>query len=76
MVFLVCAFQCKPIEFAWNKTIQGTCINSELFFVIGSAPNVFTDFIVLILPLPAVWALKTSRFQKVSLLGIFMLGGL
>ncbi|KAL8760293.1 MAG: hypothetical protein Q9184_003388 [Pyrenodesmia sp. 2 TL-2023] len=53
MVILVCSLQCRPIQFLWDKGIKGTCINAPLFFFIGSAPNVFTDFVLLVLPLPA-----------------------
>lgn len=76
MVILVCALQCRPVQYTWDKSIKGTCINAPLFFIIGSAPNVFTDFVLLVLPLPAVWNLHTTRAQKISLTGIFMLGSL
>ena len=75
-VVLVCAFQCQPIQYAWNKSIQGTCINVPLFFVIGSAPNVFTNFVILALPWHAVQQLQTTKFKKASLLSIFSLGSL
>ncbi|CAL8584100.1 hypothetical protein XPA_009705 [Xanthoria parietina] len=76
MVILVCALQCRPVQFTWDKSGKGTCINAPLFFIIGSAPNVLTDFVLLVLPLPAVWNLHTTRAQKISLTGIFMLGSL
>ncbi|KAI4180657.1 MAG: hypothetical protein LQ348_005166 [Seirophora lacunosa] len=76
MVILVCAFQCRPVQLVWDKSVSGTCINAPLFFIIGSAPNVFTDFVLLVLPLPAVWNLHTTRAQKISLTVIFLLGSL
>lgn len=76
MIILVLAFQCRPVQFVWDKTIQGTCIEAWTFFVAGSAPNVLTDFAILILPLPAVWNLKMGTMQKVSVVGILMLGSL
>ncbi|KAL8709212.1 MAG: hypothetical protein Q9225_007482, partial [Loekoesia sp. 1 TL-2023] len=76
MVILVCALQCRPVQFIWDKSIKGTCINAPLFFIIGSAPNTFTDFVLLALPLPAVWNLHTTRAQKISLTVIFLLGSL
>ncbi|ERF73312.1 hypothetical protein EPUS_03145 [Endocarpon pusillum Z07020] len=76
MVVLVCAFQCRPLALIWDKTVDGTCINAPLFFILGSAPNVITDFMVLALPMPAVWRLQTTTMQKISLTGIFLLGSL
>ena len=75
-VVLVITFQCNPVMFAWDKSIDGTCINAWLFFVIGSTLNTITDFAILILPLPAVWHLTLGKFQRISLIGIFMLGSL
>ena len=76
MVILVCVFQCHPIAFVWNKSIPGSCINSCLFLTIKSGLNVLTDFAILVMPLPAVLGLQLSHFQKVSLVGIFLLGSL
>ncbi|KAL8727053.1 MAG: hypothetical protein Q9166_006296 [cf. Caloplaca sp. 2 TL-2023] len=76
MVILVLSFQCRPVQYIWDKSIKGTCVNAPLFFIIGSAPNVFTDFALLVLPLPAVWNLHTTRAQKISLTAIFLLGSL
>lgn len=76
MVVLVVAFQCRPVQLVWDKSIQGTCIDSPVFFIAGSAPNVFTDFVILALPWHAVWQLKLSTMQKISLVAIFSLGSL
>lgn len=76
MVILVLAFQCRPVQYTWDKSIQGICIKTWTFFVAGSVPNVLTDFAILILPLPAVWNLKMGTVQKVSVVGILMLGSL
>ena len=76
MVILVCAFQCQPVQYIWDKSIDGTCINALEFFVVGSTIDVVTDFAILLLPLPSVVRLQLSVFQRVSLVGIFLLGSL
>ncbi|KAL8766381.1 MAG: hypothetical protein Q9209_006815 [Squamulea sp. 1 TL-2023] len=76
MVILVLSFQCRPVQYIWDKSVKGTCINVPLFFILGSAPNVFTDFVLLVLPMPAVWNLHTTKAQKISLTAIFLLGSL
>ncbi|KAL8849384.1 MAG: hypothetical protein Q9221_005622 [Calogaya cf. arnoldii] len=75
-VIFVCSFQCRPIQYIWDKSIEGTCLNTTLAFIINSAPNVFTDFVLLVLPLPAVWNLHTTTAQKISLTTTFLLGSL
>ncbi|RAK95953.1 uncharacterized protein BO80DRAFT_417794 [Aspergillus ibericus CBS 121593] len=76
MVLLVIIFQCHPVEKAWAPATPGHCINSWLFFVIGSSMNCATDIAILVLPIPSVWRLHLSRMQRVSLVGIFLLGSL
>ncbi|KAI9645957.1 hypothetical protein NHQ30_005394 [Ciborinia camelliae] len=77
MVVFVCAFQCFPVAYQWDKTIEGgKCINSWLFFTIGSSFDVLVDLALLILPLPAIWKLQLSILQKLSLIAIFCLGSL
>lgn len=40
------------------------------------ATNTISDFAILILPMPIVWALKIRRRQKMVICGIFLLGAL
>lgn len=68
-------FQCWPISYQWNKTIQGgRCINQLLFYRISSVPNIMTDIIILVLPIPLVWRLNASRIRKLGLSFIFLVG--
>lgn len=76
MVFVVVCFQCRPIEFMWNKSVSGTCINSWLFFVIGSTINSFTDVAILLRPIRATWNSQMLKAQKLSITGTFSLGSL
>lgn len=76
MVILVVAMQCLPIEAIWNKSVQGRCIDAPIFFIAGSTPDVVVDFVMLAMPLPAVWDLKKGLVERVSLMGIFCLGSL
>jgi len=74
-VMLVCALQCVPLQSLWDMTITDKrCINSGLFFILGSIPDFVTDLIILLLPLPAIWQLHTSTAQKAGITGVFALG--
>ena len=76
MVMLVCAFQCVPVQKTWNPLLEGKCVKFQLFSAIGSVPDVLVDFIMLFLPMPAVWKLQKSLAQRISLMAIFALGSL
>lgn len=76
-VFFTALFQCKPIAFNWDKTIEGgTCIDPQTFFWGNSISNLLTDVIILGLPLPMIWGLNMSMGKKIAVTGIFLLGGL
>ncbi|KAJ4296423.1 hypothetical protein N0V90_006468 [Kalmusia sp. IMI 367209] len=71
----IIACQCRPIEFLWNKSIAGGhCVNQAYMFRYGSIPNIVTDVVMLILPMPLVWNLHASNKVKLGLFVTFLLG--
>ena len=75
--FITVFLTCRPIAYNWNKRIQGgQCINSITFSYAISAINVFTDFIVLLMPIPWLLKLQLDTRKKLAVTGIFLLGSL
>ncbi|BDD58899.1 hypothetical protein MAP00_004140 [Monascus purpureus] len=76
-VLLSAIFQCSPIAYTWDKTIVGgSCFDQEAFYRYVSPPNILTDVLILLMPLPFVWGLHTRLGQKLALTGVFLLGSL
>ncbi|KAJ6011669.1 hypothetical protein N7451_003081 [Penicillium sp. IBT 35674x] len=76
-VFFAAIFQCSPIAYTWDKAIVGgSCFDQEAFYRYVSPPNIVTDVLILVMPLPYVWKLHTQVGQKVALTGVFLLGSL
>ncbi|KAL4923821.1 uncharacterized protein BDV17DRAFT_301564 [Aspergillus undulatus] len=83
-------FGCRPVSYLWTRfedrntnansdaeaQIQGSCFKEVAFFRWNGIANMFLDILMLVLPLPMVWYMRTSRRQKVLLTGIFSMGGL
>lgn len=67
-------FQCKPIEHFWNRRIPGKCIDSATFLMANGAVGLFTDILILLLPVPMIFRLRVSTKRKVGLCVIFMIG--
>ena len=66
---------CQPLAYFWDHTIPGGhCFNTNAFFRWISLPNVLTDVIMLVLPLPFIWALHMTRNQKIGLTVTFLTG--
>lgn len=56
--------------------LSRTCID-PLRYILGVAiPNVVTDVLILVFPIPLILRLVMARTQKIALLLIFLLGGL
>ncbi|KUI70914.1 hypothetical protein VM1G_06376 [Cytospora mali] len=75
-VVFVLGLQCRPLAGYWDSTIETTCINRTAFYLAGSSTDVAADFIILLLPLPAIWSLQMAQSKKISIILIFILGGL
>ncbi|KAI9744936.1 MAG: hypothetical protein M1818_001862 [Claussenomyces sp. TS43310] len=68
---------CQPLSYMWDKTVEGGhCANLNAFFRWISFPNILTDLVMLILPLPFVWKLHASTDQKIALTTTFLVGSL
>ncbi|KAJ5114638.1 hypothetical protein NUU61_000397 [Penicillium alfredii] len=70
---------CQPLSYFWTQYIDpkgGKCIINLFGYYIGtSSANVFTDLLILAMPMPIVWKLQMPRTQKIIVSGIFALGG-
>ncbi|KAJ5473525.1 hypothetical protein N7475_003091 [Penicillium sp. IBT 31633x] len=75
-VLFAAIFQCSPIEYTWDSNITGTCFDQQAFYRFVSPPNILTDVLILVMPLPYVWKLHTSLGHKLALSGVFLLGSL
>lgn len=73
---LVSIFSCTPVRAFWTHEAGSKCINSEHFYIANAVPNIITDAFILTLPLRMVWGLHTSKWERVALTFIFMLGSL
>jgi hypothetical protein len=67
---------CFPVAEFWNPSVAGSCTDMLNYFRWNGVTNLLLDVLVLCLPFPMAWRLKTTIRQKIILTGIFMLGGL
>lgn len=67
-------FQCTPIQFNWDPTIEGTCVDRRILFTFTAAFNIMTDLLILGLPIWIFADLKIPRRAKIGLLFVFLLG--
>ncbi|KAL4761103.1 uncharacterized protein BDW70DRAFT_168161 [Aspergillus foveolatus] len=66
-VFFASIFQKSPVVHVSQR---------QAFYRYVSPPNIFTDLIILVMPMPVVWGFQTRITQKLAITGVFLLGGL
>lgn len=68
-------FQCHPQAKAWDPTIEtGGCNDIQAHLRYGSVPNILTDVIMLIIPIPIVARLHATRRSKAAIMITFGVG--
>ncbi|KAF7541823.1 hypothetical protein G7054_g180 [Neopestalotiopsis clavispora] len=68
-------FTCSPVSAQWDLTITDSkCISLGVVYVSGSTPNVITDWLILLAPIPYVARLHAPLAQRLVLASMFMLG--
>ncbi|KAK1055754.1 hypothetical protein LTR33_014061 [Friedmanniomyces endolithicus] len=65
---------CSPAAKLWNPWLPGHCISAQRYWLSVACTDIGLDFLVLLLPLPAITALHLPRAQKLSLVLVFALG--
>jgi hypothetical protein len=76
VTFFSQVFFCIPVARYWDLTIEGRCLNRTAVWFSHAGLNIFTDLLVIILPLRELSKLQLPSRQKTALLLLFGLGGL
>ena len=67
-------FQCRPINAAWDFTIEGKCYSFVNFLYASAGVNIATDLIVCLAPIPYFWKLNLPVRQKMIVSFLFLVG--
>ena len=75
-IFFITLFQCKPFRYAYDKSLDGRCIDIRQLYTIHTALILALDIGIAIAPLPHDKNLHTSVETKGAVAGMLLLGGL
>ncbi|KAI3327197.1 hypothetical protein HD806DRAFT_386008 [Xylariaceae sp. AK1471] len=65
---------CHPLSKMWEWDGLETCGDRKPLYVAVCVWSIFTDLLVLVVPLPIIWKLKMERTQKLRLSWLFTAG--
>jgi predicted benzoate:H+ symporter BenE len=64
-------FYCTPVAYAWDTSLNGTCLDRKpLNFSIASF-NILNDLLLFAIPIPFLLTLQLVKRQRVLLLSVF-----
>ena len=66
--------QCIPVEYNWNRSLVGRCIDIPMLFSAITISNFLTDVLILILPMFMIYQLQLNTKQKLMVASIFLAG--
>ncbi len=74
--FVVLIFQCKPVEYSWDRgrADGGTCIRLNVYYALACGISMVMQIAVFLLPLPIVQRLQIARSKKWGLGLAFSVG--
>lgn len=68
-------FQCTPVAYVYDTSIPGgRCIKQGAFYVSTATMTIFTDLLVVVIPMIIVYSLQMPLRRKLMVVGILCLG--
>ncbi|KAK6523986.1 hypothetical protein TWF694_005655 [Orbilia ellipsospora] len=80
LTFFTTIFQCHPIAAAFDFRIALTqhdklrCLSIKDFFYVSGSVNMFTDLLLVVLPMPLAWKLGLDLRKRIPIILLFSLG--
>ncbi|KAJ0104026.1 hypothetical protein J7T55_009691 [Diaporthe amygdali] len=65
---------CRPYAKNYYVNLPGTCGNVRTFYIWLSALNLFSDLVILFLPIPFLYKLQMPLKKRLGLISMFMVG--
>lgn len=75
VVFAI-TFECKPVAASVDASIKGECFDAQFGFIVTEGINLVLDLALAILPIRTIWSLRLPLKNRVSIVVIFLTGGL
>lgn len=67
-------FICTPVQKLWKPELEGRCVNTLGVWLANCSATIFSDIMILCLPIPHIWSLSLKKSEKIGLTFVFGLG--
>ena len=69
-------WECIPRAKLWNKSIEGKCIHVPGLLNADGIFNTLSDFLILLVPVKALWTLRMKKSKKIGIALLFTVGSM
>jgi hypothetical protein len=76
MVLIETFALCKPVQYNWDKSIEGHCNGENIAYLVAGIVNLCIDTFIVALPMPLVFNLQLVLSKKFAVAAMFSLGAL
>ena len=66
VVFLEIFLICRPMAVDWNASVDGTCGDQIVAYLVLQVFGLLLDFAILVVPIPFLWRLQMQWIKKIS----------
>jgi hypothetical protein len=56
--------------------VDGRCLDQRRIFLFGLSLAIFTDFVILLVPIPLTWSLRVPLRKKIKIMAMLGAGGI
>ncbi|KAM0512566.1 hypothetical protein ACHAPE_008743 [Trichoderma viride] len=76
MILFIGAFAiCTPVQLNWDKFhYTGTCGDVKMLWAVTGGLNIFSDLVIMLLPMPYLYGLSLQMYKKIGLMVTFGIG--
>lgn len=76
MILFIGAFAiCTPVQLNWDKFhYTGTCGDVKMLWAVTGGLNIFSDLVIMLLPMPYLYGLSLQLYKKIGLMVTFGIG--
>ncbi len=78
LFYIICmftkVFQCSPVNKAWQPWLPGRCFDMNVLLSASSLINLFSDLLILLIPIFRISSLRMHTLRKIGVASIFLVG--
>lgn len=74
VVFLEIFLICRPMAVDWNASVDGTCGDQIVAYLVLEVFGLLLDFTIVVTPIKIIWSIQMNQKRKISVIFVLSIG--